>query len=185
MKAHEFTIVASGLDPEAEDFEDRFYEAGCDDATISFQKGVIVLDFAREAPTFAKALAAAIQDVQQAGANIERIEPDYLVSLSDIAARTGLSRAAISLYGKGERGRGFPAPVARITSESPLWDWADVACWMQAHARLPSSEALKARMMKEANLLAHSFRRKELVKQFQKRAAELERESPIKMEVQG
>ena len=27
MKTHEFTVVASGLDPEAEDFEERFYEA--------------------------------------------------------------------------------------------------------------------------------------------------------------
>ena len=39
MKTHEFTIVASGLDPEMEGYEDRFFEAGCDDATLSFQKG--------------------------------------------------------------------------------------------------------------------------------------------------
>ena len=39
MKKYEFSIIASGLDPEAEDFEKRFYDAGCDDATISFQKG--------------------------------------------------------------------------------------------------------------------------------------------------
>jgi predicted DNA-binding transcriptional regulator AlpA len=185
MKTHEFTIVASGLDPQADDFEDRFYEAGCDDATISFQKGVIVLDFAREAPSFAKALISAMQNVQEAGAKIERVEPDYLVSLSDIAGRTGLSRAAISLYGKGERGRGFPAPVARITSESPLWDWPEVARWMQTQGRLPADEVLKARMMKEANLAAHRWQRKELVKQFEKRAAELEREGPIKMEIRA
>ena len=81
MKAHEFTIVASGLDPEADDFEDRIYEAGCDDATLSFQKGAIVLEFAREAASFAKALVSAIADVQRAGAKVERIEPDSLVSL--------------------------------------------------------------------------------------------------------
>jgi hypothetical protein len=187
MKAHEFTIVASGLDPEAEDFEDRFYEAGCDDATISFQKGVIVLDFAREAQTFAKALISAVKDVQNAGARVERIEPDYLVSLSDIAARTGLSRAAISLYGKGERGKAFPAPVARNTTESPLWDWPCVARWMHEHDRLSASDVLKARIIKEANLVLHSprFRRDEFVKQLEKRAAELEREAPIKMEVRA
>lgn len=183
MKTYEFTIIASGLDPEADDFEDRFYEAGCDDATISFQKGVIVLDFAREAQTFSKALISAMRDVQEAGAKIERIEPDHLVSLSDIAARSGLSRAAISLYGKGERGRGFPAPVARITSESPLWDWAEVARWMHTHDRLPASEVLRARVMKEANLVAHRFCRDELVKQFEKRAAELEREGHVNREV--
>ena len=31
MKTHEFTIVASGLDPEMDGYEDRFFEAGCDD----------------------------------------------------------------------------------------------------------------------------------------------------------
>src|ERR1041385_5630982 len=29
MKTFEFSIVASGLDPEAEGFADRFYDAGC------------------------------------------------------------------------------------------------------------------------------------------------------------
>ena len=31
MKTHTFTIIASGLDPEADDFEDRFFDAGCDE----------------------------------------------------------------------------------------------------------------------------------------------------------
>jgi hypothetical protein len=186
MKTHEFTIVASGLDPEAEDFEDRFYEAGCDDATISHQKGAIILEFAREAPTFAKALISAFADVQKAGAKVERIEPDYLVNLSDIATRSGLSRAAISLYCKGERGDGFPAPVARVTSESPLWDWVDVSRWMVRHNKLPRDEVLHARMVKEANLLAQSgdLKRGQIVKQLEQRAAELDStEGPIKMEV--
>ncbi|MGA9796333.1 MAG: hypothetical protein WBQ17_12455 [Rhizomicrobium sp.] len=177
MTTYEFTIVASGLDPEAEDFEDRFFEAGCDDATISWQKGAIVLDFAREAQTFAKALVSAFADVQKAGAKVERIEPDYLVSLSDIAARSGLSRAAISLYCKGERSDGFPAPVARVTSESPLWDWVDVSRWMVRRSKLPQDEILHARLVKEANLVAQSpaLKSDQSVKQLKKRAEELER----------
>jgi hypothetical protein len=75
MGTHEFIIVASGFDPAAKDFEDRLHEAGCDDATISFQKGVALLDFARQAPTFAKALMSALKEVQKAGAKIERVEP--------------------------------------------------------------------------------------------------------------
>jgi len=188
MKTHEFTIVASGLDSEADDFEDRFYEAGCDDATISFQKGVIILEFAREAPTFANALISAFADVQQAGARVERIEPDYLVSLSDIAARAGLTRAAISLYGKGKRAQGFPAPVARVTSESPLWDWVDVAHWLVQHGKLSSSDVLEARMVKEANLVAqsHDLKPNQTVKRLEKRAAELARaEGPVTMEVKA
>jgi hypothetical protein len=32
------------------------------------------------------------------------------------------SSFAISLFAKGERGKDFPAPVAKVTTESPLWD---------------------------------------------------------------
>jgi len=42
-------LTRRGSKPEARDLEERFFEAGCDDATISFQKGVTVLEFAREA----------------------------------------------------------------------------------------------------------------------------------------
>ena len=44
----------------------------------------------------------------RAGAKVERIEPDHLVSLSEIAERSGLTRQAISLYTRAERGENFP-----------------------------------------------------------------------------
>jgi hypothetical protein len=47
MSGHQFTIIATGLDAGADDFEDRFL--ACDDATISFQRGVIVAEFDRAA----------------------------------------------------------------------------------------------------------------------------------------
>ena len=153
MKTHEFTIVASGLDPGAKNFEDRFFDAGCGDATISFQKGAIVLDFARRAANFANALASAIRDVERSGAKVERIEPDSLVSLSDIAERTGLTRAAISHYSKGMRSASFPAPVARVTSESPLWDWYEVSRWMRREKRVDAEAVLRARVVKDTNLM--------------------------------
>lgn len=152
MKIHEFTIIASGLDPEAEDFADRFFEAGCDDATVSFQKGVIIVEFYREAVSFSKAVASAYDDVLRAGASVDRIEPDYLVSLSEIAERSGKSRQAISLYTNGDRGEGFPAPVARVTSKHPLYDWEEVAGWLFERDALPKEELVRARIVKEANL---------------------------------
>jgi hypothetical protein len=76
MKQFEFSIIASGLDPEAEDFADRFFEAGCDDATISFQKGHIIVDFAREAESIDAAICSAVECVGKAGAHIDRVEPD-------------------------------------------------------------------------------------------------------------
>ena len=138
MKDHEFTIIASGLNPQDDAFENLFFEAGCDDATLSFQKGVIILEFHRQAESFARAVASAYEDVLRAGATVERIEPDHLVSLSEIAERSGLTRQAISLYTRAERGQHFPGPVAKVTSKHPLWDGSDTGqrgCAVKASAR--------------------------------------------------
>ena len=153
MAEYEFIVVATGLDPEAEDFADRFFAAGCDDATIAFQRGAIVLDFAREAKSFEQAVVSAMRDVRKAGATVERVEPDSLVSLSDIAARSGLTKAAISLYATGQRGAGFPPPVSRVTSESPLWDWVEVISWMARFDKsdLPADALSKARTIRKWN----------------------------------
>jgi predicted DNA-binding transcriptional regulator AlpA len=147
----EFAVIASGPDPEQDVTLDRFHEAGCDDATIAFQNGRFVVAFTREAATFAEAVASAVADVAKAGAKVERIEPDPLVSLSDMAARTGLSRAAMTNYFKGHRAEAFPPPVAKVTSESPLWDWATVARWMFEHRRIERHAAIQAEIVREAN----------------------------------
>jgi transcriptional regulator with XRE-family HTH domain len=151
MKTFEFSIIASGLDPEADDFADRFYNAGCDDTTISFQKGHIILDFARDAESVDAAICSAIECVEKAGANVDRIEPDPLVSLADIASRTGLTRSAITQYSKGQRGENFPYPIARITSETSLYDWAQVAAWLFQHRKLSREKAIEAEAVRLAN----------------------------------
>jgi Asp-tRNA(Asn)/Glu-tRNA(Gln) amidotransferase A subunit family amidase len=152
MRTYQFSVIATGLDPEAADFADRFFEAGCDDATLSFQKGAIILDFDREARSLSHAIKSALADVESAGAQVVHIEPDHLVNLSDIATRIGITRAAASLYAKGERGQGFPAPAARVTTDSPLWDWVDVARWLHRQGRLSRAELVRARVVRRANL---------------------------------
>lgn len=151
METFEFTIIATGLDPQAEDFEGRFFDAGCDDAIISFQKGHILVDFAREASSLEEAICSAVENVNSAGATVERVEPDPLVSLSDMAGRASLSRSAMTNYFKGDRGEGFPAPRARVTTDSPLWDWADASAWLYRHARVSRSVAVNAMVVSQAN----------------------------------
>ncbi|MHA1548547.1 MAG: hypothetical protein ACTSYE_06405 [Alphaproteobacteria bacterium] len=152
MTTFEFSIIASGLDPQADDFEARFYDAGCDDALVSFQKGHIIVDFARAAETIDDAIASAVAGVVAAGAHCDRIEPDPLVSLAEIAARADLTRAAVTQYAKGQRGGGdFPAPVARVTSASPLWNWAHVSRWLYTNRKLSLEMAVQAAVVAEAN----------------------------------
>lgn len=167
MEKFEFSVIASGIDHEADDFEDRFFEAGCDDATIGFSRGSIILHFAREAVSLNDAIQSAIGNVRAAGAHVDRIEPDHLVSLSEIAARSGLTRAAATNYAKGERGKGFPHPIARVTSESPLWDWVEVAEWLAERGNLRAREVEAAKVVRDHNLsLLASARRAEVGRRF-------------------
>ncbi|RWN24371.1 hypothetical protein [Mesorhizobium sp.] len=161
MKTFEFTIVASGLDHEDEHFEDRFFEAGCDDATIAVARGAIILQFAREASFLAEAITSATRAVEASGATVERVEPDYLVSLSEIADRANLTRAAVSLYSKGQRGEDFPLPVARVTTQNPLWDWTDVAFWLFERDQLTPDAVLDAMTIREANARLEEEREKQ------------------------
>jgi predicted DNA-binding transcriptional regulator AlpA len=175
MKTHEFSIIASGLDRTADDFETKFFNAGCDDATVSFQKGHIILDFARDASSLQEAIASAIENVRKAGAEVDRVEPDPLVSLSEIASRTGLTKAAISLYAKGEREQHFPPPAARVTSTSPLWDWSEVARWMYKHDKIAKEEAINAEIVRFTNE-AICNAQNHLGDKLKKRIAEYEKE---------
>lgn len=151
MPVFEFSIIASGVDPAADDFESRFYDAGCDDALVAFQRGHAIIDFSRKAASVEEAIASAIENVRAAGARVERVEPDPLVNLSEISARAGLTRAAVSLYAKGQRGEGFPPPVAKITDESPLWDWAAVARWLVGRRKLAEEKLVIAEVVRAAN----------------------------------
>jgi hypothetical protein len=152
-KVYEFCVIASGLDPAADDFESRFFDAGCDDATVSFQKGHVILDFSRKAASLNDAICSAVECAQKAGAKVDRIEPDPLVSLSDIAERVEMTRGALTQYAKGQRGKGdFPAPAVRVTSENPLWEWKTVARWFAQTKKIDDAAVVEADVVSAANV---------------------------------
>lgn len=95
MKAYTFTIVATGVDYEAEGFEDPFFEAGCDDATISVQDGKLIFDFEREASNFADALITALVAVHKGGAAVAQIT--VAEESANLIAGLGISRGTTSL----------------------------------------------------------------------------------------
>lgn len=133
MPEYEFTLVLHGdLDDDA---VDALFEAGCDDATVGEVDGVGYADFLREAPSFGEALRSAIDQVETVpGLTVSRVEPDDLVTLSEIAQRLGRSRESVRLLAAGERGQGdFPPPVSHLKARTRLWRWSEVAAWAQRH----------------------------------------------------
>lgn len=151
MRTNYFVVVAQGLDPDADATYNAFYEAGCDDAAISWSDGAFLLSFHRDAPRFDDALISAYRDVTKAGATVTRFEPDTLVTLADIVERSGLSLAVIEELRSSEDGTAFPPPMACFTADEPLWDWSAVATWLQRRELVDRDVAIQARILWEAN----------------------------------
>jgi predicted DNA-binding transcriptional regulator AlpA len=124
---------------------DALYEAGCDDATPGVGRpGMLGLAFTRQAASAAAAVKSAIKHVRRAAprAKLVGVAPD-LVSISDIAELTGVTRQNIHKYAAGEiqtLAVPFPAPVYAGTSS--LWRLSDVAPWLIKHTKLRIERSL-------------------------------------------
>lgn len=151
MQTYDFTFVVGNADPHADDFEDRFYDAGCDDATLVLMHGAVAACFNRTAENYKDAVFSAYEDILKAGATVDRFEPDYLVSAREIANRAGITPQAVSLYAKGERGEGFPKPRVRVTTPNPLWDWVEVSRWLVLRGTIREEEYREAQVSRVIN----------------------------------
>jgi len=76
---HSFAVVIEGVDLTGEDNSrdaDALYGAGCDDALLTSESGIQRAVFDREAPTFALAVASAINAIETSisGARVVAVE---------------------------------------------------------------------------------------------------------------
>lgn len=156
MALYNFTLTLSGVTYETEGLEDALYENGCDDALICAYGNSVYVEFDRESDSLDEAIASAVDNIESAGigAIVESVDSAF-VGLSDIAEMTDMSRQAIAMLKDGLRGSGdFPCPIQRIKGQSPLWDWADVASWLEKNGRLKENAELahNARVLSKWNL---------------------------------
>ena len=135
MTTYQFTLIVEGPDLQAGHLVDALYEAGCDDALVGSADGVQYLDFDREASSMEEAILSAVADVERLdGVQVARIADAGLMSMADIAARTGRTRESVRLLIAGERGPGgFPSPVTDPRSRYRLWRWSEVERWFMSY----------------------------------------------------
>jgi hypothetical protein len=154
MKTYNFTLVLSGKNEPSEDLENVLFEAGCDDATLYFRNGIPYLDFDRETNSFEEAVISAIQQVEEAqsGLKVERVEPDDLVTIAQIARRLDKTREYIRLLTEGKRGSGdFPPPIAGFSEKSLIWSWKQVSKWCFAHHLIEAEAVTIAQNIADIN----------------------------------
>src|SRR6266851_705408 len=97
MTTYEFTLR---LNREVTDTEvEALYEAGCDDAAVETGPLGARIDFDREAPSLAEAIASAVRDIEKVpGLRAIGVVCDNMVTLRDIAERSGVDREAVRLW---------------------------------------------------------------------------------------
>ena len=123
-------LVLEGIDITDDATVDRIYEAGCDDATLSYREKIVYLDFDREAESFQAAINSALEDIGRTGIKVIRVEPGDAVTASEIAYRLNKSREYVRLLISGKRGKGnFPAPISGVDRPTQIFSWLEVVKW--------------------------------------------------------
>jgi hypothetical protein len=150
----DFALIVGGVSELTPKIEDALYEAGCDDATVSMQYGLLYVEFSRKAGSIEEAIFSAIHDIRKAkiGAEALRVDECNLVTASEIARRIDRTRQQVYQYIKGERGPGgFPAPEFHLAEGAPLWAWCDVSCWLVQNDILRAEEGWNAEVVAAIN----------------------------------
>lgn len=131
---YSFQVAFTGELADAEQVADALYGAGCDDATISIERdgSAGYADFDREADDALTAVVSAVELIEAAGYTVTSVGED-LVSVTDIAERTGRSQQTVSAWATKVRGPGgFPA--SRIDRHwGAVYSWAEVTGWIADH----------------------------------------------------
>jgi hypothetical protein len=138
MNTYEFTFVVDHrvTDGEVDALFDR-----ADDVTPEREQARTLLGFDRTAKSLAEALVSGLHDVEAAGLAVGSVRSEDLVTLKEIAARTGRTYESVRLLAAGKRGPGgFPGPMS--SAGWTLYSWAQVCHWFGQHDSVSSPDEL-------------------------------------------
>jgi hypothetical protein len=136
MSRCQFTFV---VDNTLSEGEVNALLGGVTDVTVERERGCTLLAFDREAASLAEALVCALRDAEGAGVVVGSVRSHDLVTLREIAARTGRTYESARLLACGERGRGgFPGPMS--SNGWALYSWVQVRTWFARQVRASTLE---------------------------------------------
>lgn len=142
MKYYNFNLVTDKnsivSDEDLFDISDELYEAGCNDGMPCVYGDTLYIEFDRKGESFEQAVVSAIKDIESVqNIKVTSVDAGEWVGLTDAATLSGTTKASLSRYSKGERGKGgFPCPLQRIDSKNPLWSWSEIATWLESQDKI-------------------------------------------------
>jgi hypothetical protein len=156
MKEYNFQLTFSLENPNEDpgDYEKALEKNNCTDALLGIgKKGMIALDFGREAASAYEAISSAISDIKRSipGATLTEIEPDF-VGITDVAKLVNRSRQNIRKLIFADYSE-CPLPVH--SGNPALWHLYDILKWLQQHKNYEISQELieVAKISKSLNTL--------------------------------
>jgi hypothetical protein len=154
---------------------ERLYSM-CGDAQLAgdVHGGTVV--FSRESRNAMEAMLSGIDDAERSGLTVLGVTED-LVTIEDIAEKTGRTGQAVGHWVTGQRGPGrFPQAVIHRGSRIRLYSWAQVSRWLAeaglGHVDQVAAEAAAAAAQVNAVLRA---------RQVLRRAPTAQREAMVKL----
>ncbi len=135
MYEYGFALHVLGLD-----FEDETQLLLLDDEEItvvpSTSDGLVMLNVILDADSPMAAWREFTEFCEKRAPNVSitRVDLD-LVSIPQIAERSGVARETVRLWARGLRREGFPAPFT-AAGQSLLWAWSDVFGWLSSFMEL-------------------------------------------------
>jgi hypothetical protein len=142
---------------------ERLYSV-CGDGQLAGDERDGTVLFSREALNATGAILSAIDDSERAGLSVTGVTED-LVTVEDIAEKTGRSAQAVGHWITGERGPGrFPAPVIHRSSRVKLYSWAQVSRWL-SDARLGKVDPAAAEVAAAAAAVDALLRARQILRQ--------------------
>jgi hypothetical protein len=142
-----FTLVLAGVDVGDAAVVERLAEQ-CPAGTLAERDGVVTLVVVRDAPDTVSAVEATVSEIENGDRDVRVVGMDFgLVSVSDVAERTGRSRQSVLQLFTGRRGPGdFPPPLGWVGDGIRVWDWGSVSAWFRAIGAGGDPEASPTRL---------------------------------------
>jgi hypothetical protein len=151
---YNFTLVLLNVFKDTEGLEDVLFDAGCNDALLYFRKNFVFLEFDRDANNLKEAIFSAMKEVETADIPIKvaKIQPDDLVSASEIARRLNKSRESVRKLIISNSSLDFPTPAVSLNKRSQLWSWYKVSLWLFKSKKLIQRDIIdNAKLIYEIN----------------------------------
>lgn len=157
MKEYDFALIASCIKAVDGDaickIADDLFAAGAEDCTVSSRGNTLIIEFDRESDSYEVAVVSAVKEVQSVGyLTVKSVDAGQYVGLSDAAELSTLTRSALSKFSRGVRGDGtFPTPYLRVAGKAPLYDWSEIASWLESKGLIEKELAENAKFTSTMN----------------------------------